>query len=430
MRQLRHLLFVIIAVLPVAGCGLGEIIEISCSLMDDSDHCYQAAAVQSANPDDCAKVTGEGFSGSNPPRDKCYLQIAENTGNYDACDRIEGGFMSYSREECIRNAAVKHEDPEACTRLTGADLEACKTAVSESITSDRLKEINEAVEAAKSAAGADPEDKEAQERLKKLLAKQAALFENAPEAAKGEFMKNSREKILEDVDDDDVKSEIVRQLLKVRDENPGMSLNDQLAKLEQIKQDQETVKRLDEAANTLMDQIKEGAGDFASQTFDDLYGDDVEKYKAAMEAKARKFVEDNASQRVKDGIAGLEALKEKYDKASEQYEKISEQVEKLKKVYDEASEVYAKVDAVNKLVAEGKVDVGRAKVLHGAIYLGKGLEYATDYIPVFGSTVSTISKETFDATIKFATKRAARTTALDKCIEDPENCDPTGITPY
>jgi hypothetical protein len=36
----------------------------------------------------------------------------------------------------------------------------------------------------------------------------------------------------------------------------------------------------------------------------------------------------------------------------------------------------------------------------------------------------------FDATVKFATKRAARTTAIDKCIEDPENCDPNGISPY
>jgi hypothetical protein len=64
------------------------------------------------------------------------------------------------------------------------------------------------------------------------------------------------------------------------------------------------------------------------------------------------------------------------------------------------------------------------------VYLGKGLEYATAYVPVFGSTISTVSKETFDATIKFATKRAQRTTSLDKCIEDPEHCDTDGITAY
>jgi predicted ribosome quality control (RQC) complex YloA/Tae2 family protein len=200
--------------------------------------------------------------------------------------------------------------------------------------------------------------------------------------------------------------------------------------MEEIKENQETLKRYDELANTLMDQVKESAGEFASTTFDDLYGEDVEKYQKAMEEKARKLAEDYGGEKLTNGIAKLESLKEKYDKASEQFEKINEQIEKLKKIYEEVSEVKGKIDEINKLVAEGKIDLGRAQVLHGAVYLGKGLEYATSYVPVFGSTISTISKETMDATLKFATSRAARTTALDKCIEDPENCDPTGITPY
>lgn len=419
-----------LSLLLLPGCGLGDLIEFSCTFMDDSDHCYQSAAVQSADPDECAKVSGEGFTTSNPPRDKCYLQIAENTGDYDVCNKIEGGMMSYTKEECIRNIAVKNEDPAGCKRLSGEDFEACKEAASANITADRLKSINEEVEAAKSAAGADPDDKEAAEKLKQLLAQQAGLFEFAPESAKAEFMKSSREALMADIDDDDVKSEIARQVIDFRDKNPGMSLNDQLAKMAEIKEQQETMKRLDEQANTLMDQIKSGASDFATTAIDDVYGEDIEAYKKAMQDKGLAYLEEKGGDDIKRGIAQLESLKEKYDKASEQYEKISEQVEKLKKVYDEVSEVYAKIDEVNKLVAEGKIDVGRAKVLHGAIYLGKGLEYATGYVPVFGSTISTISKETFDATVKFAQSRAARTTALDKCIDDPENCDPTGITPY
>jgi hypothetical protein len=375
-------------------------------------------------------VTGKDFGSSNPPRDKCYLQIAENTDNYETCGKIEGGFMSYSQEECVTNIAIKNFDPEGCKRLEGSETERCKEAIAEAITSDKLKEINEEVEKAKSAAGADPDDADAKEKLKKLLAKQAAMFENASETAKGEFMKSSREEILQDVDDEDVKSEIVRQLLAVRDQNPGMGLNDQLAKLQEIKEQQETMKRLDEHANTLMDQLKESASDFASQSLEDLYGEDVEAYKKAMAEKGRKFLEEKGGESMKQGIAQLEAYKEKYDKASAQYEALNEKVEKLKKFYEEAAEVYNKIDEINKLVAEGKVDVGRAKVLHGAVYLSKGLEYATGYVPIFGSTVSTITKETMAATIKFATSRASRTTALDKCIDDPENCDPTGITPY
>ena len=228
----------------------------------------------------------------------------------------------------------------------------------------------------------------------------------------------------------DVKSEIAKLFIAYRGENPTADPNQLLSKMQEIRDQQETSKRLDEYANTLMDQIKDGAGQFASDTVDDLYGDDIEKYKAAMAQRGMKLLEEKGGKDLQQGIAHLEWLQGKYDKASEQYEAISAQIDKLKKVYDEAAEVSKKIDAINKLVAEGKIDMQKAKVLHGAVFLGKGLEYATSYVPVFGSTVSTISKETFDATLKFAAKRAERTTSLDKCIEDPEHCDPSNITAY
>jgi hypothetical protein len=51
-------------------------------------------------------------------------------------------------------------------------------------------------------------------------------------------------------------------------------------------------------------------------------------------------------------------------------------------------------------------------------------------VPVFGSTVSKITDATFEATMKFAQKRAERATALDKCINDPEHCDTDSISGY
>jgi hypothetical protein len=62
--------------------------------------------------------------------------------------------------------------------------------------------------------------------------------------------------------------------------------------------------------------------------------------------------------------------------------------------------------------------------------LDKGLEYATAYVPVFGSTISTISKETFGTVIELAKKRAERSTALEKCFDDPANCDTDKISGY
>jgi hypothetical protein len=123
-------------------------------------------------------------------------------------------------------------------------------------------------------------------------------------------------------------------------------------------------------------------------------------------------------------------MKAKYDKASEAYDKLDKQIKKIKGVYDEIKGVYTKVDSFNKMVAEGKIDKGQAKVLKGAVLLGKGLEYATQYVPVFGSTVSTVSKETFGVVIKVATQRAQRTNSMQKCFDDPANCDTDGITAY
>jgi len=430
MKKLIQLSIVVIAMFTLSGC-LGGLMGMVCDFLPDADHCNQAAAIQEADPYGCDKIEGKGFSGSNPPRDKCYLLIAENTGDYGACDRIKGGNMSYTREECITGAAVKNEDPEGCRLLSGNAFQLCKEKTGVSITTDKLKDINDEVEQAKSAAGHNPDDPEAKKMLADLQKKQKALFEFAPDSVQKEFFKQGREAIMEDIEDEDVKSEISKLFVDMRNKNPNMDVNTQLGKIQEIKDQQELVKNLDEQANTLMDQIKSQANDVASGTLEDIYGEDVEKIKAKMAEKGMKYVEDKVgTANFKYGVERLEKMKAGYDKASEQYEKISEQVEKLKKVYGEAKEIYTKIDEVSKLLGEGKIDKGKAKVLQGAILLGKGLEYTTDYVPVFGSTISTITKETFNATVIFATKRAQRTTSLDKCIDDPLNCDTEGISGY
>ncbi len=110
--------------LLLSGC-LGDIMEIFCEVGPDSDHCYQAAAVQEGEPNGCDKIAGEGFNGSNPPKDKCFLQIAEHSGDPTACDGVEGGFMSYSKEECLEGAFRNHS-VEDCKNA--ADEAACRAA--------------------------------------------------------------------------------------------------------------------------------------------------------------------------------------------------------------------------------------------------------------------------------------------------------------
>ncbi len=119
-------------VLPLSGC-LGDVMEIFCEVGPDSDHCFQAAAVQESDPDGCQKIAGEGFNGSNPPKDKCFLQIAEHSGDPSACDGVEGGFMSYSKEECLEGAFKNHtvedcknaEDENKCRAAWGQNGKGC-----------------------------------------------------------------------------------------------------------------------------------------------------------------------------------------------------------------------------------------------------------------------------------------------------------------
>ena len=142
-------IFVGFLAMPIlfSGC-LAGINKWACSFFDDPDHCMQNMAIQSANPDDCAHIKGEDFasSGSNPPRDKCYKTIAENTGDASICDEIEGGMYSYTKEECIASTAVKNDDPGACMGLSGESKRNCLSQLSSKIYPGSVMEIDDQID--------------------------------------------------------------------------------------------------------------------------------------------------------------------------------------------------------------------------------------------------------------------------------------------
>lgn len=106
----KILFLIIIAPLFLSGC-LGELLGLGCEFSDDETHCYQSSAVQQSDSEKCAKVETSDWPSSNPPKDKCYLLIAENTGDISACDKIEGGFGSYTREQCRESVIRIHGTP-------------------------------------------------------------------------------------------------------------------------------------------------------------------------------------------------------------------------------------------------------------------------------------------------------------------------------
>jgi uncharacterized coiled-coil DUF342 family protein len=416
----------LIAMLFITGCDwLSFFMEIGCIFSADSAHCWQSAAVQGSDEEECEKIKPpEAFksSGSNPPKDKCYLMIAQNTGNYDTCSKIKGGPGSYTKEECIQGIAVENVDPAGCRKLNGAALTACKNAISPLITGDKITDLDDKIKSTTDRLKDNPDDKELKDELNKLRNQRNDLLDFSASGVKSQYTKERIGEIMDDVEDDDVASEIRKEYIKYRSQNAGADIDQLMDKLEDIKQEKEFVKRADDLANQLVDDLKGKIDEYTDEKKQEMID-------AATE-KGWEWAKENSGDSLKYYLNRLEEMKGKYDKASEKYEEISGKIEKIKKAYDEVAAVYKKIDETNKLLAQGKIEKGHAEAIKGAILLGKGLEYATQYVPVFGSTISTISKETFDATVQLAKKRAQRTTAINKCIEDPENCDPNGISAY
>lgn len=85
----------------------------------DADHCYQTSAVQEGDDTNCDKIKFP------PPRSKCHLLIAENTGNPAVCAGVDGGMMGYSEDECLA-AAFKNHSVEDCK--DAQDEAACRAA--------------------------------------------------------------------------------------------------------------------------------------------------------------------------------------------------------------------------------------------------------------------------------------------------------------
>jgi uncharacterized membrane protein YhdT len=225
---------------------------------------------------------------------------------------------------------------------------------------------------------------------------------------------------MSDIEDDDVKSAISKEFTAYK--SGEWNILKQLEKLQQITEKQQTLKRLDEEANELVDTVKEQLEWIVNDKQDEI----IEN----IWNNAQERIEKNGWSNLKSALSNYKWIMEKYEKWSKMYEDAKWKYDKLKWVYDEVMGVYNRVDQVNKMLAEWKIDAWKAKVLKGAVLLDKWLEYATWYVPVFGSTISKISKETFWTVIELAKKRAERSTALDKCFEDPANCDTDSISWY
>ena len=144
--------FLIIATLCLTseGCTLISGTEsLACMMAPDSAHCYQDEAVSSGDPDVCEKIIQPAKfkdMGSNPPKDKCYLMVAQNTNNLDACDKIQGGLMSYTKDQCVLEASIENQNASGCQKLSGASKTKCVTELGPLMTADKVLELDSQID--------------------------------------------------------------------------------------------------------------------------------------------------------------------------------------------------------------------------------------------------------------------------------------------
>ncbi len=429
--MLRYIFIGCFSLLVLSGCRLiTDLGNMMCTLMPDSDHCFQFTAVQSGSPAACERIKWTKFKdgGSNPPRDKCYLQIALNKWDHTVCNNIKWGVMSYSKDECISGVgdkllaeAVKKDDISSCKKLESYPEKSVFTeCVSKVANPEKLKSGDEKISSLIEKLKSDSSNKDLQKELAQLKYDKKLKYEMMTDAERAAYFSEKRKEIMGDIEDDDVASAISKEYTTYR--NSEKDINNLLDKLEEVTKKQKMIKQADEDANYLTDQIKEQLEWLVGEKQDEIVGE--------MGEKAKEWIEKNGGEKLKWSLKEMEWAMWKYEKGSEMYESMKGKYDKLKWAYDEVMGVYNRVDEVNKMLAEGKIDAGKAKVLKWAVILDKGLEYATAYVPVFGSTISTVSKETFGTVIELAKKRAERSTALDKCFSDPANCDTDKISGY
>lgn len=393
-----------------------------CADDPDSKHCYQAEAVSAWDASVCKKIDGKEFKQykSNPPRDKCYMMVAAQNNDYSLCSKIKWGEMSYTKEDCIFEVISANDDPKWCDRMKWDNrYEECnETFRSANALVMKDQNIDDLTEQIKN----DPENEELKTQLQKVLNSKKNLFPFLSTDEQSSYVKEHREKIMDNIDDEDVKSLVAKEYNEYKKSNPDADIISMMDKMKDIADKQNMMKQADEDANMLIDVLKDQMTDLAQQWQDAITD--------AIKDKATDWIKENGGDKLKRSLKNLEWMKEKYDVASEEYAAVSEKYNKLKDAYDKVNAIYSKMDGFDTLVAQWKLTAEKAHVLKWAVLLQNWLTAVTDYVPVFGSTISKITDATFEATMKFAQKRAERATALDKCIDDPLNCDTDSISWY
>jgi uncharacterized protein YueI len=131
----------------------------------------------------------------------------------------------------------------------------------------------------------DPDNAELKAQLQKLMNAKKDLFKYLSPAEQSTYTKAYREKVMEDIEDEDVKTSIAKEYNDYKKSNPNADIITMMDKMKSIADKQEAMKQADEDANALIDAVKDQMTDLAQQGQDAMTD--------AMKEKAADWIKEN-----------------------------------------------------------------------------------------------------------------------------------------
>ena len=213
--------------------------------------------------------------------------------------------MSYTVGECISGAAIKHDDPAGCMKLSAgsADYSNC---VSKLATTDKVKTKDDEFEKLRDELGDDPGNRELRKKYDALKNDLNTRYELMNPTDRANFFKEKREGLMKDIDDEDVKLSIATGYNNYKKGNNAAKYTDLMTNLKDITEKQQLIKELDDTANTLTDTVKE--------TMTNVVNDKADEYLDGAKEKGSEWLDKNLTNDMKYKLDKLQKYKEKFDK--------------------------------------------------------------------------------------------------------------------
>lgn len=389
----------------LSGC-LGSIGKFACGFApsDDKDHCFQFAAVTAGDASLCESIEGKSFKYSNPPKDKCYLQVANKTKDPSLCSKMVGGPMSYEPEECYDLVAKTANNPDLCKSLSGDALKECLKPYGLGPNYFEQKAQTEQKEKVQSSQEIQQQNKDADK----------PTGQKTPEQNSGLSQPQSKNVSSGEKQSD---SEKVRSPTTSKPATPVSPSDLNLKPSAPSSLSPQTLTTLSNMPESSKKEISSAASSNNAQL-----------------SSQQKIPEPPTSGKPEEEKGYIEkawdwlgwGAQKTSDALGDDAPKVTGTIGKTKEIYDYGADVLdakSSIDAVNDKIASGKIDSNKGKLIKVGYGLGKGVKWVVSKIPIVGDPASTVADESIKAGMKFGEKLAEHTTKTDKCIEDPLSDD-------